>query len=644
MPFSIPSSSESKTPSSRGPLTALARALPPAGIALVVTLTVTGCGSSVNTTLTKEWQTEVGEEARTVAVEPKQGHLLVGKDKNTVVIDAAGRVTYGQEEEEGGLSGFLNEAKEAATSVDTETNSPLAAGEANQLDYVVLSDLDLALAFDYTSSDDIIRAIDLTGGEQRWEQAGYRWSLEKYRSAGQEIAREVASQAGAGAGRATGALNAELTRSRFVENLVVPLPQQNGLLLKTVRRLQFVDLSTGEARWSIPDVLGSRLMGAKRLASGDLILAVGSASLIGAISGSNEVMRLDPESGEVVWRSDHDAQELRDLQVRGERLLLTNAQGEMMAYRIGDGTQVLDAEPGWTLDLTSEMAVTARYRGNRYSEPLTSPPAAAGDGQVYAPAVIERQTAGDPDLGVRAYSLSSGAQTWASDPVETMRDVRDLTLTGDHVVGRVTRGRPGALTGDSYQRVVAWNPADGTIAWDQRISYEAPKVHAIRSGAFGQPPPSKLNLVTAGDRICVAGDTSIVGLEASTGEVASRASAEASGAVAHLAEAGSGLMVLREEGVAFYDTPGLPQASSSIEFDDPLVTFEQRGDHLFARTEEALYVVDVAQQALAGTVPAEGIGETAVSGNLQGGVVPTNDGQSVFILTGDRVVQKYRVP
>ena len=127
------------------------------------------------------------------------------------------------------------------------------------------------------------------------------------------------------------------------------------------------------------------------------------------------------------------------------------------------------------------------------------------------------------------------------------------------------------------------------------------------------------------------------------GKQGSRASAEASGAVAHLAEAGSGLMALREEGVAFYDTPGLPQASSSIEFGDPLVTFEQRGDHLFARTEDALYVVDVAQQALAGVVSTEGAGET-VSGNLQGGVVPTNDGQGVFILTGDRVVQKYRVP
>jgi hypothetical protein len=126
------------------------------------------------------------------------------------------------------------------------------------------------------------------------------------------------------------------------------------------------------------------------------------------------------------------------------------------------------------------------------------------------------------------------------------------------------------------------------------------------------------------------------------GKQGSRASAEASGVVA--TEVGSGaLMVLRKEGVAFYDTPGLPQASFSIEFGDPLVTFEQRGDHLFARTEDALYVVDVAQQALAGVVSTEGAGET-VSGNLQGGVVPTNDGQSVFILAGDRVVQKYRVP
>jgi len=71
-----------------------------------------GCGSSANTTLTKQWQTEVGEEARTVAVEPTRGHLLVGMRKETTVFDASGTKIRG--DEEGGLSGLVNQVKEAA--------------------------------------------------------------------------------------------------------------------------------------------------------------------------------------------------------------------------------------------------------------------------------------------------------------------------------------------------------------------------------------------------------------------------------------------------------------------------------------------------------------------------------------------------
>jgi outer membrane protein assembly factor BamB len=610
-----------------------------AGIAVAIT----GCGASKKTTLTKEWQTEVGDKARTVAVEPQRGHLLVGQNKNTTVMDATGSVVYGQEEEESGLSGFISEAKDAATSVDAETEGPLGAEEANQLDYVVLSDPGLALAFDYTADDDIIRAIDLGSGKQRWEQADYRWSLEKYRSGGQEIAEEVAKRAGADAGQAASNLSAELTRSRFVENLVVPLPEQNGLLLKTVTRLQLVDLGTGEARWSIPDVAGSRLMDTERLPSGDLILAVGNASLMDLISGSNQVMRLDPESGEVMWKSDHDARELRDLQVKNSHLLLTSTQGEMMAYQLEDGTQTLDADPGWKLDQVSEMAVTASYRGNRYSAPLTSSPAMQ-DGQVYAPAVIDQQTVGDPDLGVHNHSLRSGEQAWTSEPVATMRDVRDLTVVGEQVIGRVTRGRPGALTTDSYQRVVAWNPSDGTIEWNQKMPYEAPSVHAIRRNALGQEPLPKLNLVTRGDQVYTMNDTSVVALDATSGEVAEHTSAKVSGAAAWLTEAGpNALMALREEGVAFYATSDLSRAGSPITFDNSLVTFSRKGNHLFAQTDEAIYVVNVPQQTLAGTIQASGVGGL-VSGNLRRGFAPTDDGRAVFVLTEDWVVQKYRIP
>jgi outer membrane protein assembly factor BamB len=467
----------------------------------------------------------VGEEARTVAVEPTRGHLLVGMRKETTVFDASGTKIRG--DEEGGLSGLVNQAKEAANQM---TSVPSASQmSANELDYVILSDPGLALAFDYSATNDIIRAIDLGTGQEQWTQTDYRWSLEKYQATGQEVATEIAEEAGLASGVAASEVNSELTRSRYVENLVTPVPEANAILLKTVSQLHRIDLETGEADWSISDVLGSRLLGTERLPSGDLILAVGNASLLDAVTGSEQVLRLDPESGEVAWRNDHGARALRDLQVRDGYLSLTNTEGQLEAYRLDDGTQTLEADPGWQMGQLSTLALSGEYKGTRYSVPLTTSPVPQ-NGQVYAPAVVDRQTVGDPDLGIQKYALTSGGQAWTSGPVETMRDVRDLTFVDDHVVGRVTRGRPGALTGDSYQRVVAWSPSDGSIAWNRKMPHTPSDVHAIRVKAFGQSRLPALNLVADDSQVYTVNDTSVVAIDVASGEVTQHAPLSVEGA------------------------------------------------------------------------------------------------------------------
>lgn len=64
-----------------------------------------GCGSSMKTTLEKEWQVEAGEGARTINVEPEREQLLVGKDKSTTVYDADGSVLFEGEDGSGRLEG-----------------------------------------------------------------------------------------------------------------------------------------------------------------------------------------------------------------------------------------------------------------------------------------------------------------------------------------------------------------------------------------------------------------------------------------------------------------------------------------------------------------------------------------------------------
>jgi len=132
---------------------------------------IAGCGSSVETTLQKEWQVEAGSKARTITVEPQREHLLVGKEESTTIYSADGSVLYGTEEGRS-IIDFIS-----GTGANT-----IASMEANELGYVLLSEPGLALVFDYTADDDIVRAVDLETGTEEWEQRDYVWSLENTRA------------------------------------------------------------------------------------------------------------------------------------------------------------------------------------------------------------------------------------------------------------------------------------------------------------------------------------------------------------------------------------------------------------------------------------------------------------------------------
>jgi hypothetical protein len=150
--------------------------------------------------------------------------------------------------------------------------------------------------------------------------------------------------------------------------------------------------------------------------------------------------------------------------------------------------------------------------------------------------------------------------------------------------------------------------------------------------------------VTDGDRAFTMNDTSVVALDVASGEVTRHAPVTVGGASAWLTEAGpDALLVLREEGVEFRATSDLSTTAEPISFDDELITFSRKGDHLFAQTEQTLYVVNVPRQTLTGTVTVKDAGGL-VSGNLRSGFVPTDDGRAVFVLTEERLVQKYRIP
>ncbi len=599
-----------------------------------LTALTAGCGSAVQTTLPKEWEAEVGENTQTLAVDRQREHLIVGKNKETTIYDDSGTRILG--EDDSGLSGMLSNVSSAVSQ-----SSPFSA---DKLDYVVLSDPGIALVFDYTSDDDIVRALNLDTGSEMWKRTDYRWSLEKYQSVGSEIAEGLLQnanlQAGAGALAATGVANATLLRERFVYDLVAEVPNQNAILLKTVGELRLVDLETGNTEWRIDDVSGSSLIHTSRLPSGDMILATNYTSILERASGGREVLRIDARDGTVQWRSDHDADAVRHSELKDNLLLLQHGDKDLEAFRVDDGTEVFDVEMDWRADVVSYRS--ASYRGEDYQVSYTEGPKMT-ENAVYVPHLANIQTIGAPDYGVKRFNLNSGDQTWASEPVSEMHALQDLTIQDNLLIARAFHWGGGALGSDPRQRVLSWDLSDGTMEWNHRTPYDPSKASLVRSQVLGDAPPSSYNLVVDQGRAYAATDTSIVAYTASNGSLYASAGAESSGQPVWLTKQDDILVDLRTMGVGFHAKSDLTPVAEPISFASEVITYNREGSLLLVRTENGLYVVDLGQQSLVGTVAQEDAGGF-VSGNLRSGFVVTEGGESVFVLTPDWVVQKYRIP
>lgn len=597
-------------------------AFPSAGSLLHAVLLV-GCGSSLETTLQKEWQVEAGKGARTVNIEPQREQLLIGKNKSTAVYDAGGSVIYGGDDG-GGLGSMLSSAARSG-------GGTIASMEANKLDYVIFSDLGLALIFDYSADDDIIRALDLESRRVRWERTDYRWSLEKYQGASVKVAKGVMQAAGAEAGAAVGAISSAITRERFVSDLVVEVPDRNQILLKTAGELRLVDLETGDTQWTVDDVSGSSIVHAEWLPSGDLVAALANSSLIGKVTGGQEILRLNPKNGSIKWRSDHDASGVSKAFVEKNKIYLQHDDKEVEVFDLSDGSKVFEATTNWKADIAGRTS--AEYKGQRYGFSLTGG-ATMGEDAVYIPHLAETQIVGAPHYSAVKYDRTSGEKLWESDQVKEIRGgLQDLTVADGRLLGRAAHLVGGALGSDPRQYLVGWNLENGTTAWKQKTPYTLSGAARNRVGPLGGVPPRAWNLVMNEGRAYVATDTSVTAYNVADGTVEVSAKAGVPGQPTWIMKEGNSLVDLRTEGVSFHTLSDLSSSANPITFSSELITYEHKEGYLLARTEKALYVIDVVKQALTGTVAQED-GGALVTGSLQKGFFLTENGRSLFVLPG----------
>ena len=620
------------------------RAARGAVVLLFLAVVASGCGSAAKTTLPEAWSANVGD-ASMVYVEPNREDVVVAEQKDIAIIEgASGRRVYG-EREGFSLRRIIRESVEVGSLT-------LADLSAEGFSFAFLEQQGLVLVFDYTASDDIIRAIDLASGEEIWRQTGYRWSLQKYQAVGGQLTMAALRNVGFGAAVATGAVAAEMTRQRYTQLLVAPLPEEDAMLLKTVGALKKVDLTTGDEVWSVDGVEGSSLLHTQALPGGDILLLATYSSLLEGLSGGKDLIRLDPESGEIRWETSYrtSAGEIREVQVTDTHVLLVHTDGELEAYTLQSGERTLRTSTGWGL---SQANVGPSDEDPVY---LTAVPLVE-DGVVYAARGRPNAT-GRGDVVVRAYDLASGEELWTSDPLERFDDLRDIVRVGDLIIGRGTNsgGSDGVVRSslwgpDAYHRVAAWRIGDGSLAWTSDLDGGQTSMAAVdrRFGSYSRP--AQLALAVDAGRLFTVSDTALVAFRAADGTPMGSAAlpAETLDEPTLLIDHGEHLGVLHDGGMSFYEKSNLASgATSVVPFQNGVVSYQQAGPYLFAATQarlresrKALHVVSLPEQRLVGTLNLESA--TPRAGNLLNGFAVTEGGRAVYVLDDEGTLRKYRV-
>ncbi|WP_179862099.1 PQQ-binding-like beta-propeller repeat protein [Longibacter salinarum] len=587
-------------------------------------LLLTGCGSSMQSTVPQEWSMST-EDVDAVRATPT-GEIVARQQKDAWVMDDTGQLIYDAREKKG-LGGMLKQSFKEST---TFAGFSLADFDGEQLTTVAMPSSNVLMVFDNREGSDEIRSVDLRDGSVLWETSEFDWSLSEQKAIGDAATKRLAA---ALSDENTTVEGGELF-NRYAQSLAAEVPAIDGVLIKVNNGLVLTDPSTGDIRWRADGVTGTGIAAVHYLPEQDeLLLATDQTDLAQWSEDAQRVIRLDATSGDVVWSSPYGARvapPVRGIRVFDDAVMIDMDTGGTEAYRLSDGSQLFKSSA--TTRSTDRMA-TALGGESTIGGRLTAS-AAVHDGTAYVPHTTNFKAVGRPDKMIQAYDLATGEMTWESEPIEEAVDVRGLRFVDGRLVAHIVKDSAG---GD--QVVASWDASTGELAWTRGLS----SGHVLLTSAT-------VHAVTDSSHSTIDLDTG------EFGDVTNLGQKSLGNALAAM-PAGDGLAVLRESGITWMSADGT--VSESMNLGGTIVrglypSEERVGDRLFvpvstkrigsAVTE--VHVIDMAERterAIIRNLSFSSNGST-VSTNFPFGFFVTNNGASLYVLDKDDRVVYYRIP
>jgi outer membrane protein assembly factor BamB len=572
---------------------------------------VAACGPSLKTTLVPQWSVPLTmDEYETGQVADGGDAVVVAFEKDVRVVDGrTGAVIY-EERPRGGLMAFAKRQM----SLGGISLSDIQGG--NRYGYAFVPQSDLVVLFDNTLANEEVRALTVRTGDEAWKSGDYLWSLERYGMAAEALLGAFTNMHVPGAPG-----GAVLALSKFVQDLLVPVPELNAFLLNTVGDLKLVDSATGREIWGVSEFNASGIGKVIHVpGSGDLVILARTQGIIESLAGAKRMMRINGSTGDVVWSTSYagqpipkwiDGDSIMDVRVLGDRILLSFIGTE--AYDLNTGERVFDTLEGLRRGMASAMGGLA-WQSAWSARPLLD------DGIVLVHHPHNYKAVGYPDHSLRGFDLRTGEMVWESEAIETMGDIRDLSLRDGLLLARVTGAddesirRGGALIepGLADRGYVAWDRQTGSVVWSRRdLGKRVSNLLDTRAGYFASDSER------------------ILRLDPRTGEIAHSVDHDrgAVGRAGVLIEAGGNLVAVSVSGVAFYSLPDL--TALGVIPTGNILSYAHRGDLLLLEVKGGAHAVNLATRQHLGSIADL---MKPYSGNLIHGYHIPADGRSIYVL------------
>jgi len=284
------------------------------------------------------------------------------------------------------------------------------------------------LRFDYGTSKETISLLDLATGKEIWRNSEISWSMESSKAL-------MSSLRKASSGRnAASVLGAEIPEypAYYVQKMTRIFPDRDFMLVDSFFGLVNLDLRTGEIRWTVEETsLGlSHILFDEE--SNSILTFGGNPAWLPTLPGlenayqmSKSILRIDAESGEIIWKSNYnknyrvkkdggfDDQPVQpDIRLVDNRIVTNFNQIEIFDFNTGDAIMETatgkDAASGWMgYGPASEFALPLIHDDFVFRSSITSIKAFGASAGNKMP--------NNYDAVIEAYKISTGELTWTSE-------------------------------------------------------------------------------------------------------------------------------------------------------------------------------------------------------------------------------------